>query len=112
MAPKPHDPKPFQTPSPGAYEKQKADKIIHCSPQYSFGLRTENKIKSVAPAPGTYDIEKADEYLECDPSYSFGLRPEIKQKSIAPAPGTYSPEKADKVLGIRTKNEKIRTNTN
>jgi hypothetical protein len=25
MAPKPHEPKAFQTPAPGAYEKQKAD---------------------------------------------------------------------------------------
>ena len=64
MAGKHRDPKKLQTPAPGQYEKEKADKVIYGSQQYSFGLRPEQKIKSIAPAPNAYDPEKADTILE------------------------------------------------
>ena len=60
MAGKHKDPKKFQNPAPGQYEKEKADKVIYGSQQYSFGLRPEEKIKARAPAPNAYDPEKAD----------------------------------------------------
>ena len=74
MAGKPKDPKKAQTPAPGQYEKEKADKVMYGSQQYSFGLRPEQKIKSVAPAPNAYDPEKSDKIFETNPAYSFGLR--------------------------------------
>ena len=61
-------------------------------PAYSFGLRPENKIKSIAPAPGTYDVDKADKIIDTNPAYTFGLRIEDKIKSISPAPNAYRPE--------------------
>ena len=66
-----------------------------CDPSYSFGLKLEEKIQSLAPAPGTYDIEKSDKYLDLSTEKSFGLRPEQKIKSVAPAPNAYNPDNAD-----------------
>merc|ERR1712165_402777 len=71
---------------PNAYDVDKPDPGV----QYSFGLRTEQKVISCAPAPGTYDPEKAARLLDGSSAYSFGLRPEQKVKSDAPAPGTYN----------------------
>merc|ERR1719232_2138258 len=92
MAGKHKDPKKFQNPAPGQYEKEKADKVIYGSQQYSFGLRPEEKIKARAPAPNAYDPEKADTILEKQVKYTFGLKPEDMKKFNAPAPNAYNPE--------------------
>jgi hypothetical protein len=44
------EPKIFVTPAPGSYCPEKAEKnISDASPKYSFGLRTNQEIKSITP---------------------------------------------------------------
>jgi hypothetical protein len=62
MAGKLKEPKPMNTPAPGTYEPEKAEKILDSNPSYSFGLRPELKVQSFAPAPGTYDIQKSESH--------------------------------------------------
>lgn len=44
------EPKAFVTPAPGAYNSEPAEKkMLDHSPKYSFGTKTEKKLKSNTP---------------------------------------------------------------
>lgn len=65
---KPKDPKPFVTPSPGAYNPDQADKgVKQAAPMYSFGVKAKD---SKAPAgPGETSASDTRDRFDFSPNY-------------------------------------------
>lgn len=68
----------FVSQAPGSYSPEKVN--MEHQPAYSFGVKTEQKIKSVAPAPNQYSPEKP----QFQPAYSFGGRHNHEKPSQTP----------------------------
>lgn len=77
--------------APGAYSPEKC--TIDHPAAYSFGIKPELKVESIAPAPNQYQPEKCN--LEFQPAFSFGGRHNLEKPSQTPAPGAYAPEKCN-----------------
>ncbi|ODM95133.1 Outer dense fiber protein 3 [Orchesella cincta] len=90
-------PKAFVTPSPGAYNPETSEKIIlDHSPKYSFGTKTEKKLKSNTPAPNAYNVPSVlgsnqEGTMQKAPSYSISGRGKdaIDPRVANPGPGKY-----------------------
>ena len=79
--------------APGAYEPEKAKKLIDHSPAFAFGMRINHDKPNNTPGPSAYQVEKVN--LDHQPAYSFGMRTKVAKPNVTPAPGAYCPEKAN-----------------
>lgn len=66
--------------APGSYSPEKCK--LEYQPAFSFGIKPEQKIESVAPAPNQYEPEKCK--LEYQPAFSFGGRHNLEKPNQTP----------------------------
>ncbi|XP_018336730.1 outer dense fiber protein 3 isoform X4 [Agrilus planipennis] len=84
---RPKDCKGDNTPAPGDYNPDKAEKVIHDNaPKYTFGLKTNREKPLDTPAPNSYNVNG----LQKSPMFSFGSRNSIDKIPNTPAPNVYN----------------------
>jgi hypothetical protein len=97
------EPKAFVTPAPGAYNSEPAEKkMLDHSPKYSFGTKTEKKVKSNTPAPNAYNMPAVlgqcpEGTMHKAPSYSIAGRQKdsVDPRVANPGPGKYDAANMD-----------------
>ncbi|KAK7864335.1 hypothetical protein R5R35_009178 [Gryllus longicercus] len=99
---RPKEIKTAQTPAPGDYNPEKSDKIVHASPKFTFGLKTQPGKPSITPAPNVYNIPTVlgatkEGNKKQAPAFTISGRQKEKMDDRInnPGPGSYNDAKAD-----------------
>ncbi|GLG92704.1 uncharacterized protein GBIM_00314 [Gryllus bimaculatus] len=99
---RPKEIKTAQTPAPGDYNPEKSDKIVHASPKFTFGLKTQPGKPSTTPAPNVYNIPTVlgatkEGNKKQAPAFTISGRQKEKMDDRInnPGPGSYNDAKAD-----------------
>lgn len=65
---------------PSAYAAENVN--LDASPAFTFGVKTEKKIRSDSPAPNMYNPEKCNQQHQ--PAFSFGVKSNLEKPNMNP----------------------------